>query len=182
MQRILHGKMEEWNVVCTHMFAGRDGENNATILILEADIDDDCAYTIDVVAGNKKVSAPMDVKENSISITFPTHIMQAGKITMQIVGIYENGVVRKSNVFSKIIGDSVNASDLLDPDNVEELNNALSDYANKILGAKSELEEIGKKAEEANKNIQKIVESIPQLQIGSGSAVVDEDLKLEIIA
>lgn len=181
MQRILHGKMEEWNVVCTQMFAGRDGENNATILILETDIDD-CAYTIDISTGNRKMSAPMDVKDNTIECVFPADVMAAGKVTMQIVGVYENGTVRKSNIFSKFVADSLNASDLIDPDNVEGFNNALADYANKLLNAKRELESINEQAEEANKNIQKIVDSIPQLQIGSGSAVVDEDLKLEVIA
>ena len=167
--RIVNGRMDNWLVEIDRSLIGRDSENKATKLLIMTDVEP-CAYTLDIALDGKKYQQVMAVGDNHIEYTFPASLMVVGRMIMQIVGTFEDGKVRKSNLFGGTISESINATETVPEETATDFQQALAAYAEKLtqaLGAAQEATEAAQSASDSAADAEAALDELAE-KIASG--------------
>lgn len=112
MQRtIITIPMVNW-IVSTHAHQiGFSGENGAVLLKIETEPENDVTYYLDIKSKKDKGTIPLTVEPDGLVVELTEQMLGgSGEKKMQLVG-FQGQQKRKSNIFSTVVGESINATE-----------------------------------------------------------------------
>ena len=106
----LYLNMENWSVSRGSYQLGYIAENTVTRLQIATEIDPNCTYHLEQKINDESYILYLEKGDGVLTATIPnTMLTNKGNANWQIVGIYPDNSVKKSNIFSVYISDSINA-------------------------------------------------------------------------
>lgn len=115
-------------------YAGHEGENNASVITIDTELDD-CAYTLELQAGSSKYVAVMTKTATGLKYVLANTVTYSGDVKAQIVCTFEDGTIKKSNTFIMHIEPSINASAAVPASEISDFTAALAEYEQRLQNA-----------------------------------------------
>lgn len=137
----LYLNMENWSVSRGSYQLGYIAENAVTRLQIATEIDPNCTYHLEHEIDGEKYILYLEQGDGVLTATIPnTMLTSVGNANWQIVGIWPDNSVKKSNVFNVYISNSINAENEVPASEVTAFTEALADLA-KNMGEVAEYAE-----------------------------------------
>jgi len=141
--RVYQYLMDEWKIKPVTEFIGRSGENRVTRIQIKTVIEENCAYTMNVMVGNK-ITSPIVLALNG-NILY--HDIEAAELTdselkFQITGTFSDGRKIKSNIIKCRVERSLSGDELVTPTEVTAFEEALQAYAESLSTVHNAVEEV----------------------------------------
>ena len=126
----LYLNMENWSVSRGSYQLGYIAENTVTRLQIATEIDPNCTYHLEQKINDESYILYLEKGDGVLTATIPnTMLTNKGNANWQIVGIYPDNSVKKSNIFSVYISDSINAENEVPASEITAFTEALADLA-----------------------------------------------------
>lgn len=137
----LYLNMENWLVSRGSYQLGYVAENAVTLLQIATEIDPNCTYHLEHEINGEKYILYLEQGDGVLTATIPnTMLTSVGNANWQIVGIWPDNSVKKSNVFNVYISNSINAENEVPASEITAFTEALADLA-KNMGEVAEYAE-----------------------------------------
>ena len=137
----LYLNMENWSVSRGSYQLGYIAENQVTLLQIATEIDPNCTYHLEQKINDESYILYLEQGDGVLTATIPnTMLTSVGNANWQIVGIWSDNSVKKSNVFNVYISDSINAENEVPASEITAFTEALADLA-KNMGEVAEYAE-----------------------------------------
>lgn len=137
----LYLNMENWAVSRGSYQLGYIAENQVTLLQIATEIDPNCTYHLEQKINDESYILYLEKGDGVLTATIPnTMLTNKGNANWQIVGIWADESVKKSNIFSVYISDSINAENEVPASEITAFTEALADLA-KNMGEVAEYAE-----------------------------------------
>ena len=122
--------MENWSVSRGSYQLGYIAENQVTRLQIATEIDPNCTYHLEQKINDESYILYLEKGDGVLTAIIPnTMLTSKGNANWQIVGIWADESVKKSNIFSVYISDSINAENEVPASEVTAFTEALADLA-----------------------------------------------------
>ena len=152
----LYLNMENWSVSRGSYQLGYIAENQVTLLQIATEIDPNCTYHLEHEINGESYILYLEQGDGVLTATIPnTMLTNKGNANWQIVGIWSDESVKKSNIFSVYISDSINAENEVPASEITAFTEALADLA----GNMSEVAEYAESASTSANNASESAES-----------------------
>ena len=152
----LYLNMENWSVSRGSYQLGYIAENTVTRLQIATEIDPNCTYHLEQKINDESYILYLEKGDGVLTATIPnTMLTSKGNANWQIVGIWADESVKKSNIFNVYISDSINAENEVPASEITAFTEALADLA-KNMG---EVAEYAESASESASNASASAES-----------------------
>ena len=152
----LYLNMENWSVSRGSYQLGYIAENQVTRLQIATEIDPNCTYHLEQKINDESYILYLEKGDGVLTATIPnTMLTSVGNANWQIVGIWPDNSVKKSNIFSVYISDSINAENEVPASEITAFTEALADLA----GNMSEVAEYAESASTSANNASESAES-----------------------
>ena len=126
----LYLNMENWSVSRGSYQLGYIAENQVTRLQIATEIDPNCTYHLEQKINDESYILYLEKGDGVLTATIPnTMLTNKGNANWQIVGIWPDNSVKKSNVFNVYISDSINAENEVPASEITAFTEALADLA-----------------------------------------------------
>ena len=126
----LYLNMENWSVSRGSYQLGYIAENQVTRLQIATEIDPNCTYHLEQKINDESYILYLEKGDGVLTAIIPnTMLTSKGNANWQIVGIWADESVKKSNIFSVYISDSINAENEVPASEVTAFTEALADLA-----------------------------------------------------
>jgi len=126
----LYLNMENWLVSRGSYQLGYIAENQVTLLQIATEIDPNCTYHLEQEIDGEKYILYLEQGDGLLTATIPnTMLTSVGNANWQIVGIWPDESVKKSNIFSVYISNSINAENEVPASEITAFTEALADLA-----------------------------------------------------
>ena len=126
----LYLNMENWSVSRGSYQLGYIAENTVTRLQIATEIDPNCTYHLEHEINDESYILYLEKGDGVLTATIPnTMLTSKGNANWQIVGIWADESVKKSNIFSVYISDSINAENEVPASEITAFTEALADLA-----------------------------------------------------
>lgn len=126
----LYLNMENWLVSRGSYQLGYIAENQVTLLQIATEIDSSCTYHLEQEIDGEKYILYLEQGDGVLTATIPnTMLTSVGNANWQIVGIWPDNSVKKSNVFNVYISNSINAENEVPASEITAFTEALADLA-----------------------------------------------------
>ena len=126
----LYLNMENWSVSRGSYQLGYIAENQVTRLQIATEIDPNCTYHLEQKINDESYILYLEKGDGVLTATIPnTMLTSVGNANWQIVGIWPDNSVKKSNIFSVYISDSINAENEVPASEITAFTEALADLA-----------------------------------------------------
>lgn len=126
----LYLNMENWSVSRGSYQLGYIAENQVTLLQIATEIDPNCTYHLEQKINDESYILYLEKGDGVLTATIPnTMLTNKGNANWQIVGIWADESVKKSNIFSVYISDSINAENEVPASEITAFTEALADLA-----------------------------------------------------
>ena len=126
----LYLNMENWSVSRGSYQLGYIAENQVTRLQIATEIDPNCTYHLEQKINDESYILYLEKGDGVLTATIPnTMLTSVGNANWQIVGIWPDNSVKKSNIFSMYISDSINAENEVPASEITAFTEALADLA-----------------------------------------------------
>ena len=126
----LYLNMENWSVSRGSYQLGYIAENQVTLLQIATEIDPNCTYHLEQKINDESYILYLEKGDGVLTATIPnTMLTSVGNANWQIVGIWADESVKKSNIFSVYISDSINAENEVPASEITAFTEALADLA-----------------------------------------------------
>ena len=126
----LYLNMENWSVSRGSYQLGYIAENQVTRLQIATEIDPNCTYHLEQKINDESYILYLEKGDGVLTATIPnTMLTNKGNANWQIVGIWSDESVKKSNIFSVYISDSINAENEVPASEITAFTEALADLA-----------------------------------------------------
>lgn len=126
----LYLNMENWSVSRGSYQLGYIAENQVTLLQIATEIDSSCTYHLEHEINGEKYILYLEQGDGLLTATIPnTMLTSVGNANWQIVGIWPDNSVKKSNVFNVYISNSINAENEVPASEITAFTEALADLA-----------------------------------------------------
>lgn len=137
----LYLNMENWSVSRGSYQLGYIAENQVTLLQIATEIDPNCTYHLEHEINGESYILYLEQGDGVLTATIPnTMLTSVGNANWQIVGIWPDNSVKKSNIFSVYISNSINAENEVPASEITAFTEALADLA-KNMGEVAEYAE-----------------------------------------
>lgn len=137
----LYLNMENWLVSRGSYQLGYIAENQVTLLQIATEIDSSCTYHLEQEINGESYILYLEQGDGLLTATIPnTMLTSVGNANWQIVGIWPDNSVKKSNVFNVYISNSINAENEVPASEITAFTEALADLA-KNMGEVAEYAE-----------------------------------------
>jgi len=137
----LYLNMENWSVSRGSYQLGYIAENQVTLLQIATEIDPNCTYHLEQKINDESYILYLEQGDGVLTATIPnTMLTSVGNANWQIVGIWADNSVKKSNIFSVYISNSINAENEVPASEITAFTEALADLA-KNMGEVAEYAE-----------------------------------------
>jgi hypothetical protein len=137
----LYLNMENWSVSRGSYQLGYIAENQVTLLQIATEIDPNCTYHLEQKINDESYILYLEQGDGVLTATIPnTMLTSVGNANWQIVGIWPDNSVKKSNVFNVYISNSINAENEVPASEITAFTEALADLA-KNMGEVAEYAE-----------------------------------------
>ena len=137
----LYLNMENWSVSRGSYQLGYIAENQVTLLQIATEIDPNCTYHLEHEINGESYILYLEKGDGVLTATIPnTMLTSKGNANWQIVGIWPDNSVKKSNVFNVYISNSINAENEVPASEITAFTEALADLA-KNMGEVAEYAE-----------------------------------------
>lgn len=137
----LYLNMENWSVSRGSYQLGYIAENAVTLLQIATEIDSNCTYHLEHEINGESYILYLEQGDGVLTATIPnTMLTSVGNANWQIVGIWPDNSVKKSNIFSVYISNSINAENEVPASEITAFTEALADLA-KNMGEVAEYAE-----------------------------------------
>ena len=137
----LYLNMENWSVSRGSYQLGYIAENQVTLLQIATEIDPNCTYHLEQKINDESYILYLEQGDGVLTATIPnTMLTSVGNANWQIVGIWPDNSVKKSNIFSVYISNSINAENEVPASEITAFTEALADLA-KNMGEVAEYAE-----------------------------------------
>jgi hypothetical protein len=137
----LYLNMENWAVSRGSYQLGYIAENQVTLLQIATEIDPNCTYHLEQKINDESYILYLEQGDGVLTATIPnTMLTSVGNANWQIVGIWPDNSVKKSNVFNVYISNSINAENEVPASEITAFTEALADLA-KNMGEVAEYAE-----------------------------------------
>lgn len=152
----LYLNMENWSVSRGSYQLGYIAENQVTLLQIATEIDPNCTYHLEQKINDESYILYLEKGDGVLTATIPnTMLTSVGNANWQIVGIWADESVKKSNIFSVYISNSINAENEVPASEITAFTEALADLA----GNMSEVAEYAESASTSASNASESAES-----------------------
>ena len=126
----LYLNMENWSVSRGSYQLGYIAENQVTLLQIATEIDPNCTYHLEQKINDESYILYLEKGDGVLTATIPnTMLTNKGNANWQIVGIWPDNSVKKSNVFNVYISNSINAENEVPASEITAFTEALADLA-----------------------------------------------------
>lgn len=126
----LYLNMENWSVSRGSYQLGYIAENAVTLLQIATEIDPNCTYHLEHEINGESYILYLEQGDGLLTATIPnTMLTSVGNANWQIVGIWPDNSVKKSNVFNVYISNSINAENEVPASEITAFTEALADLA-----------------------------------------------------
>ena len=126
----LYLNMENWSVSRGSYQLGYIAENQVTLLQIATEIDPNCTYHLEHEINGESYILYLEKGDGVLTATIPnTMLTSVGNANWQIVGIWPDNSVKKSNVFNVYISNSINAENEVPASEITAFTEALADLA-----------------------------------------------------
>lgn len=126
----LYLNMENWSVSRGSYQLGYIAENTVTLLQIATEIDPNCTYHLEHEINGESYILYLEQGDGLLAATIPnTMLTSVGNANWQIVGIWPDNSVKKSNVFNVYISNSINAENEVPASEITAFTEALADLA-----------------------------------------------------
>lgn len=126
----LYLNMENWLVSRGSYQLGYIAENQVTLLQIATEIDSSCTYHLEHEINGESYILYLEQGDGVLTATIPnTMLTSVGNANWQIVGIWPDNSVKKSNVFNVYISNSINAENEVPASEITAFTEALADLA-----------------------------------------------------
>ena len=126
----LYLNMENWSVSRGSYQLGYIAENQVTRLQIATEIDPNCTYHLEQKINDESYILYLEKGDGVLTATIPnTMLTNKGNANWQIVGIWPDNSVKKSNVFNVYISNSINAENEVPASEITAFTEALADLA-----------------------------------------------------
>ena len=137
----LYLNMENWSVSRGSYQLGYISENAVTLLQIATEIDPNCTYHLEQKINDESYILYLEKGDGILTATIPnTMLTSVGNANWQIVGIWSDNSVKKSNIFNVYISNSINAENEVPASEITAFTEALADLA-KNMGEVAEYAE-----------------------------------------
>lgn len=149
----LYLNMENWSVSRGSYQLGYIAENQVTLLQIATEIDPNCTYHLEQKINDESYILYLEKGDGVLTATIPnTMLTSKGNANWQIVGIYSDESVKKSNIFSVYISDSINAENEVPASEITAFTEALADLAGNMSEVAAYAESASASASEARES------------------------------
>lgn len=160
----LYLNMENWSVSRGSYQLGYIAENTVTRLQISTEIDPNCTYHLEHEINGESYILYLEKGDGVLTATIPnTMLTSVGNANWQIVGIWPDESVKKSNIFSVYISDAINADSEVPASEVTAFTEALADLA-------GHMGEVAEYAESANESANRASDSAENAATSAESA------------
>lgn len=147
----LYLNMENWSVSRGSYQLGYIAENQVTLLQIATEIDSSCTYHLEQEIDGEKYILYLEQGDGVLTATIPnTMLTSVGNANWQIVGIWPDNSVKKSNVFNVYISNSINAENEVPASEITAFTEALADLAGNMSEVKTYAESASTSATNAS--------------------------------
>jgi len=147
----LYLNMENWSVSRGSYQLGYIAENQVTLLQIATEIDSNCTYHLEQEIDGEKYILYLEQGDGVLTATIPnTMLTSVGNANWQIVGIWADNSVKKSNIFSVYISNSINAENEVPASEITAFTEALADLAENMGEVKTYAESASTSASNAS--------------------------------
>jgi len=149
----LYLNMENWSVSRGSYQLGYIAENQVTLLQIATEIDSSCTYHLEQEIDGEKYILYLEQGDGILTATIPnTMLTSVGNANWQIVGIWADNSVKKSNIFSVYISNSINAENEVPASEITAFTEALADLAENMGEVKTYAESASTSASNASES------------------------------
>lgn len=147
----LYLNMENWSVCRGSYQLGYIAENQVTLLQIATEIDPNCTYHLEQKINDESYILYLEKGDGVLTATIPnTMLTSVGNANWQIVGIWADESVKKSNIFSVYISNSINAENEVPASEITAFTEALADLAGNMSEVAAYAESASTSASEAS--------------------------------
>lgn len=149
----LYLNMENWSVSRGSYQLGYIAENTVTRLQIATEIDQNCTYHLEQKINDESYILYLEKGDGVLTATIPnTMLTSVGNANWQIVGIWPDNSVKKSNVFNVYISNSINAENEVPASEITAFTEALADLAGNMSEVAEYAESASTSASEARES------------------------------
>ena len=167
----LYLNMENWSVSRGSYQLGYIAENQVTLLQIATEIDPNCTYHLEQEINGESYILYLEQGDGLLTATIPnTMLTSVGNANWQIVGIWVDNSVKKSNIFSVYISNSINAENEVPASEITAFTEALADLAGNMGEVKTYAESASTSASNASTSASNASESAESASAAAESA------------
>ena len=167
----LYLNMENWSVSRGSYQLGYIAENQVTLLQIATEIDSNCTYHLEQKINGEKYILYLEQGDGVLTATIPnTMLTSVGNANWQIVGIWADNSVKKSNIFSVYISNSINAENEVPASEITAFTEALADLAGNMSEVAEYAESASTSASNASTSASEASESAESASAAAESA------------
>jgi chemotaxis protein histidine kinase CheA len=167
----LYLNMENWAVSRGSYQLGYIAENQVTLLQIATEIDPNCTYHLEHEINGESYILYLEKGDGVLTATIPnTMLTNKGNANWQIVGIWADESVKKSNIFSVYISDSINAENEVPASEITAFTEALADLAGNMSEVAAYAESASASASNASTSASNASESAESASAAAESA------------
>ena len=167
----LYLNMENWSVSRGSYQLGYIAENQVTRLQIATEIDPNCTYHLEQKINDESYILYLEKGDGVLTATIPnTMLTNKGNANWQIVGIWSDESVKKSNIFSVYISDSINAENEVPASEITAFTEALADLAGNMSEVAEYAESASTSASEASESAESASASAERASASAESA------------
>jgi hypothetical protein len=167
----LYLNMENWAVSRGSYQLGYIAENQVTLLQIATEIDPNCTYHLEQKINDESYILYLEKGDGVLTATIPnTMLTNKGNANWQIVGIWADNSVKKSNIFSVYISDSINAENEVPASEITAFTEALADLAGNMSEVAAYAESASASASNASTSASNASESAESASAAAESA------------
>lgn len=167
----LYLNMENWSVSRGSYQLGYIAENTVTRLQIATEIDPNCTYHLEQKINDESYILYLEKGDGVLTATIPnTMLTNKGNANWQIVGIWADESVKKSNIFSVYISDSINAENEVPASEITAFTEALADLAGNMSEVATYAESASTSASNASISASEASESAESASTSAESA------------
>lgn len=167
----LYLNMENWSVSRGSYQLGYIAENQVTLLQIATEIDQNCTYHLEQKINDESYILYLEQGDGVLTATIPnTMLTSVGNANWQIVGIWADNSVKKSNIFSVYISNSINAENEVPASEITAFTEALADLAGNMSEVATYAESASTSASNASTSASNASESAESASAAAESA------------
>lgn len=131
--RIIEHEMIDWSVSHGTDFAGYIAENNVTRILIHTELEENCAYSMNVQVGKGNVyPVVLAVEDGILYYDIPLAMLKESQLQFQVIGVFDDEKIKRSNIWKYRVKNSLVDPVEIQPEEISAFEQALANYSSQL--------------------------------------------------